>query len=174
MKQHGVARRQLRRRASIIRRTSNRCLLSARSGLDAPLVYDRRVAEQTSIPVFLAAILYWCMGLLVGAALGAVTSVLLTKNLRWRGIFKDGLAGSIGFLAGIAGVSLIPTPPHTVMYISNGNVETTTTFRYQHPLPVAFVVAALLPILRELYLFWRSRRMCPAGDGSHPTKTTAV
>ena len=136
-------------------------------------MYHRGVADQTSIPIVLFAVIYWCIGLLVGAATGSVTSLFLTKNLRWGAVFKDGLAGAVGFLAGIVAVALLPTQPHTVMYISNGNVETTTTFRYQHPYPVAFAAAVLLPLLRELFLFWRARRVRPAG-ASQPPKTTAA
>jgi hypothetical protein len=121
-------------------------------------VYDRRVFQHGSSAAIILGIVYWCVGLLVGAAVGAVTSLFLTKEVRMGNVFKDGLAGSVGFLAGVTGVALVPVPPHTVMYYSNGSVATTTTFRYQHPYPVAFAVACLLPLLRELYLLWRGRR----------------
>ena len=147
---------------SIIRRTSNGCFEGRRREVAAVrwlrhVVYDLRVADQASYPILLLAIIYWVMGLLVGAAAGSLASLLLAKDAKIRNIFKHGLAGSIGFLGAMVAVSLIRVQPHVTMYVSNGNVTTTTTFRYQHPLPIAFSAAILLPILRELYLFRTGR-----------------
>jgi hypothetical protein len=125
-------------------------------------VYDLCVTEQisgsASYPIVLLAIIYWVLGLLVGAAAGAVTSLFLTKDVKIRTIFKDGLAGAVGFLAAMLGVSMIPVQPHVVMVVSNGTVTTTTTFRYQHPFPIALAAAVVMAVLRELYLYWRARR----------------
>jgi hypothetical protein len=126
------------------------------------VVYHLGVAEKGSFPIMLLALVYWCLGLLAGAAAGAVASLLLARDVRIGNAFKDGLAGAVGFLAGMAGVALMRVEPRTVLYYSKGSVVTTTTFRYQHPYPVAFAAAILLAVLRELFLFWRARRDCAA------------
>jgi hypothetical protein len=128
------------------------------------VVYDRRVTEQSPYPIVVLTIIYWVLGLLVGAAAGAITSLCLTRDVKVGPIFKDGLAGAVGFLAAMLGVSMIPVEPHVVMMVSNGSVTTTTTFRYQHPFPIALGAAVVLGALREMYAFWRARRRRVTGS----------
>jgi membrane protein DedA with SNARE-associated domain len=76
------------------------------------------------------------IGMAIGAVAGSITSFVLRLGI--RGVQWDALLGSIGYVA----ATLIPWPRSS----TNHNVGTTI---------VTVALAAMLPILRELY---RSRK----------------
>jgi hypothetical protein len=92
-------------------------------------------------------------------AIGALTGLLvsLALKLKIRGIFKDGLLGSFGFLLGWIGAVFMPWPRNTIAYYVDGVLVTSTMNSYQHPVRLGFVVAVLLSLLHTLYRFKRSK-----------------
>ncbi len=109
-----------------------------------------------SYPVaFLFLIVYALAGLATGTLTGLFVSILL--RMERRGIFKDALLGSLGFLAGIIGCAFLPWPKNTITYYVGQTLVQSTASRYQHPVRVAFFAAVLPPLVRELYHFRRFR-----------------
>ena len=100
-------------------------------------------------------IFYVIVGLAAGLFIGLFAS--LASETEIRSLIKDGLLGSFGSLAGLMGTMLTPWPRSTVTYHMNGVIETITTRGYQHPERVAVVVAIVLPLIREIYVFKRSK-----------------
>ncbi len=100
-------------------------------------------------------IVYALAGLATGALTGFFVSILL--RMERRGLFKDALLGSLGFLAGVIGCAFVPWPKNTITYYVGQALVQSTARRYQHPVRVAFFAAVLLPLVRELYQFKRSR-----------------
>jgi hypothetical protein len=94
-----------------------------------------------------------------GIAMGAVTGILFSRlfRLKIQGIFKDGVLGSFGFLLGFIGTAFVPWPENTITYYVGQTLVTETMNRYQHPGRVGIVLAILLPLMRELYRFIRSK-----------------
>jgi membrane associated rhomboid family serine protease len=100
-------------------------------------------------------VFYVIVGMAAGLFVGLFAS--LVSKIEVRCLIKDGLLGLFGSLAGLMGTMLTPWPRNTVTYRMNGVIETVTTNGYRHPERVAVVVAVVLPLLRELYRFKRSR-----------------
>ncbi len=90
---------------------------------------------------------------LAGMAIGGLTAFLvsLAWKLSIRGIIKDGLLGSFGFLLGFFGAVVMPWHQNTITYYEGETLVSSTMNSYQHPIPVAFVIAGLLPLLHTLY-----------------------
>jgi hypothetical protein len=91
------------------------------------------------------AIIGFCVGTLIGMATGALTGTLACLYLRvqMRGLVKDALLGWLGlFLGYTACVTVFPT-------------NTVTSNAGPNPSFVAFLGAALFPLLREIYRFKR-------------------
>ena len=108
------------------------------------------------VPLVLCAI----GGMAIGALSGWLIS-LITK-CGTRGIGRDALLGSVGFLVGFIGTIYMPWHQNTITERFGGGSTVTTTVTttmntYQHPERVAVVIAVLLPLLHELYRFWRTR-----------------
>ncbi len=103
--------------------------------------------------------LYLAVYAVVGMAIGAITGwlvSLLTRGDRRR-LLKDALLGSFGYVAGFIGCIFMPWPRNTISYKLDGGTSVTSTMNtYQHPERVAIVIAVLLPLVHELYL-WRKR-----------------
>ncbi len=97
-----------------------------------------------------------CIGLLLGAGTGFLSSLAL--ELQRRGIWKDAILGLIAVPIGFILVSIIPVPQHTV-YARIGNWQTQQAAQqFQHPLVLAFILAATLPICRNVWRFRHQRR----------------
>ena len=97
---------------------------------------------------------------LLGSGIGAVTGWLVALITRSRpaALLKDGVLGSLGFLAGFFAAALMPWPRNTITYpLGSGTIAASTMNRYQHPERVAIFLAILLPLLNELYR-WRKRQ----------------
>ena len=108
------------------------------------------------IVVIIYLIAYAIFGMAIGALSGWLTS-LITK-CGPRGVLKDVFLGSLGYLAGLLGCALMPWPENTISEpLEGGGTMTSTMNAYQHPERVAIVMAALLPLLHELYRFKRAR-----------------
>jgi hypothetical protein len=93
------------------------------------------------------AVLFVVFGAFVGTAAGALTGALASFCFRlpMQGVLKrDSLLGLLGFIVGMA--ALILVPPLGLFFIK----------RFVDPYLVAWIVAALLPLVRELHRFRRS------------------
>ena len=104
-------------------------------------------------------ILYLVIEACAGMAIGALTGLLaaLVLKLKIRGIIKDGLLGSSGFLVGFIGTPFVPWHQNTITYLV-GNTEVTSTMNtYQHPGRVACAIAILLPLMRAMFRYKRER-----------------
>ena len=94
-----------------------------------------------------AAVLFLVVGALVATVVGTLTGALASLCLRlpMRGVLKaDSLLGVLGFIVGMA--TLILVRPLGLFFIN----------RFVDPYFVAWIVAALLPLVRELLRFGRS------------------
>jgi len=88
-----------------------------------------------------------------GLAIGAAVGWLISRYRMGieRKILTDAILGSLGFLAGFTGCTLVPWPQNTIIEpLSSGGTVATTMNRYQHPERVAVLIAVLLPLLYEL------------------------
>jgi uncharacterized membrane protein YeaQ/YmgE (transglycosylase-associated protein family) len=109
---------------------------------------------------FIVVIIYLLVYALAGMAIGAISGWLGSRITKCgpQGLLRDVFLGSFGYLAGFVGCMLIPWPENTVVeQLKEGGTVHTTMNRYQHPERVAIVIAALLPLLHELYRFRRKR-----------------
>jgi MFS family permease len=104
---------------------------------------------------FLFLIVYALAGLATGTLTGFFISIIL--RMERRELFKDALLGSLGFLTGVIGCALVPSPKNTITYYVGQTLVQSTASRYQHPVRVAFFAAVVLPLVRELYHFRRFR-----------------
>jgi hypothetical protein len=103
-------------------------------------------------------ILYTIGGMAIGAFSGWLTSVLTKCGP--RGVWWDALLGAVGFLGGFIGTIFMPWHENTISErLESGATVTTTMNTYQHPERLAVVVAILLPLLYELFRFWRTRTL---------------
>jgi hypothetical protein len=109
------------------------------------------------VVMVISLVVYALAGMGIGALTGWLTS-LITKCGQ-KGLLKDAFLGSFGYLAGFIGSISMPWPRNnTIMYRLEGGTEVSSTMNsYQHPERVAIVIAILLPLLRELYL-WKKRK----------------
>lgn len=104
--------------------------------------------EFVAIALFIAC----TIGALFGALCGLICSLLLRLDL--RGIWKDALLGVVAVPAALFLVFVIPWPENTInTEIGGGGQMQETMSRFQHPFLAAFVLAALLPALRQLYRY---------------------
>jgi H+/Cl- antiporter ClcA len=101
-------------------------------------------------------VLYAIAGMVIGALGGWLVS--LATKCGPRGVRKDSLLGSFGFLAGFIGTIFMPWHENTISKRLEGGILMTSTMNtYQHPERVAVVFALLLPLLHELYRLRRER-----------------
>jgi len=112
-------------------------------------------------------VIYAFGGMAIGALTGFVVSLALKLGI--RGIIKDGVLGFFGFLLGCIGATFMPWPRNTISYYVDGTLVTSTMNSYQHPIPVGFVVAVLLPLLHTLYRFKRSKDFAKDASGQGAT-----
>ncbi len=92
------------------------------------------------------------VGLLIGLLSGFLSSVVLKPHV--RALLKDGLLGALGSTIGFFVSDNMPWPRNTVTTsIGDHGVSQITMNRFQHPEMVAFAVAALVPVFRQLYRF---------------------
>jgi hypothetical protein len=102
-------------------------------------------------------LLYCASGLAIGAACGRLVS-FASRSHRSKTLHDSSL-GLLGFWIGFFGAIYMPWHENTVTErLAVGGIETTTMNSYQHPVRIAIVVAALLPILYEIYRFRRARK----------------
>jgi hypothetical protein len=97
---------------------------------------------------------------LIGAVLGVLSGLLssLILKLSLRGTWKDAVLGAVAVPIGFALVFITPWPENTARRPIGGGVEMTETTRmFPHPLLFAYILAAILPVLRNLYRFRRAR-----------------
>jgi hypothetical protein len=114
------------------------------------------VVSASPILAIIVLIMYAIGGMAIGALSGRLTSLITRCGP--TGIWMDALLGSGGFLAGLVVAVFMPWHENTISeQLEGGTTITTTTNTYQHPQRIAIVMAVLLPLLHELYRFWRMR-----------------
>ena len=102
-------------------------------------------------------LLYCAAGLTIGAACGWLVSFASRSNR--SKVRHDSAFGLLGFWIGFFGAIYMSWHENTVIErLAGGGIETTTMNSYQHPVRVAIVVAALLPILYEIYRLRQARK----------------
>jgi hypothetical protein len=90
------------------------------------------------------------VGMLIGFLTGFFISFFL--KLRVRALLKDALLGAVGSTMGFFVSSNMPWSRNTITEsIRDHGVAQITMNRFQYPEIVAFSLAAILPILRQLY-----------------------
>lgn len=97
---------------------------------------------------------------LIGAIVGACSGFLmaLVMRLGYGDKWKDALLGGFGSLTGWFGAIFLPWQQWTVHRpIVGGGEMTETTSAFPHPFLAAWVVAALLPVLRGFWNFAKSK-----------------
>jgi hypothetical protein len=92
------------------------------------------------------------IGLVVGALTGFFGCLLLRLKIRFRDVVTDGILGAIAFPLVFAGISIVPWQ-NTITYHVGDTLVTSTMTSYQHPDLVAYTVAILLPLSREVHRF---------------------
>lgn len=105
------------------------------------------------------------LSLVVGAAIGALIA-LIADRISQRGkpaLVVDTILGAIGFTGGAIGFAFLPAIQHSTTTRAGGLIIHTTTRNYSEAYQLAFGVAALLPILYEMYRYRRARRDSRAG-----------
>ena len=120
-----------------------------------------------SFVVALAVVAYAFVGMATGALTGILAS--LAFRLKVRGVIKNGLLGSFGFLLGFIGAVFMPWPRNTITYYVDGTLVTSTMNSYQHPIRVGFLIAVLLPLLHTLYRFKGSKDIDKRASGREAT-----
>ena len=96
------------------------------------------------------------IGAVVGVVSGLLSSVILRIGL--HGIWKNAMLGAIAIPIGYILATITPVPHHTIYTPNGGGGETAEIVgRFQHPLIVAFILAAILPALRSLYRLRQTR-----------------
>ncbi|HML15617.1 MAG TPA: hypothetical protein VK419_01275 [Bryobacteraceae bacterium] len=108
--------------------------------------------SEAAWPIFLEAV----VGLAVGALIGMLVRILRRQPM--TGVLADAALGALGFVGGAVGSVLMPYKQNTVTYHVGNTIVRTTTRRYQHPYRAAFVLAIALPVVWELFRYFRSRR----------------
>lgn len=89
-------------------------------------------------------------GAVLGVASGLLSALIWRLNL--RGAWKDAVLGAIAIPVGFLLVFITPWPENTVRTtFGDGRYVDTTMHQFQHPFAVAFVLAATLPVLRQLF-----------------------
>jgi hypothetical protein len=92
------------------------------------------------------------IGMVVGALIELLASLVLRLKIRLRDIVTDGVLGALGFPLAFTVVMLIPWQ-NTITYRVGNTLVTSTMNHYQNPDLVAYSAAILLPILREIRRF---------------------
>jgi uncharacterized membrane protein YjjB (DUF3815 family) len=94
------------------------------------------------------------VGLLIGSFTGFLISIVLKPHVRT--LLKDALLGALGSTIGFFVSDNMPWPRNTVTTsIGDHGVSQITMNRFQYPEIVAFAVAALLPVLHQLFYRFR-------------------
>jgi MFS family permease len=108
------------------------------------------------------------LSLVVGAATGAFIA-LIAERISRRGkpaLVVDGILGAIGYAGGAIGLGFLPAMQHSTTTRAGDLIIHTTTRNYGEAYRVAFGVAALLPVLYEMYRYQRARREGKSGAES--------
>ena len=97
------------------------------------------------------------MAMVIGLLGGFLLSRVL--KLEKTGLWKDGLLGGLGGVGGFIAAIKIPWPENTMSAVaSDGKVVQTTMHQFQHPFVVAYIFAAALPLLHQLYRLRQQRQ----------------
>jgi uncharacterized membrane protein YeaQ/YmgE (transglycosylase-associated protein family) len=97
------------------------------------------------------------IGMLIGLLTGWLSSIIL--KLHVGGFLKNALLGGLGSTIGFFASNNVPWPRNTVSTsLGDHGVARITMNRFQYPEIVAFIVAALFPIVRQIYRLRRSRQ----------------
>jgi hypothetical protein len=97
------------------------------------------------------------IGAVFGVLSGLLSAVILRLGL--RGAWKDALLGAIAVPIGFFLAVITPLPQYTIYTpIGGGGEMEETVSRFQHPFLAAFILAAILPALRNLYRLRQSRK----------------
>ncbi len=107
------------------------------------------------------------LSLVVGAATGALVA-LIADRISQRGkpaLLVDTILGAIGFAGGAIGLGFLPAIQRSTTTRAGGLIIHTTTRNYSEAYQLAFGVAALVPILYEVFRYRRAR-----GDGQTGAK----
>jgi MFS family permease len=108
------------------------------------------------------------LSLVVGAATG-VFIALIAERISRRGkpaLVVDAILGAIGYAGGAIGLAFLPAIQHSTTTRAGGLIVHTTTRNYSEAYQMAFGVAALLPVLYEMYRHRRARRDGKSGAES--------
>jgi MFS family permease len=100
------------------------------------------------------------LSLVVGAATGILIG-LIADRISQRGkpaLVVDTILGAIGFTGGAIGLAFLPAMQHSTTTRAGGIIVHTTTRNYSEAYQWAFCVAALLPVMYEMYRYQRARR----------------
>jgi hypothetical protein len=108
--------------------------------------------SQAAWPLFLEAV----VGMALGSMIGILVRIFRKEPL--KGVIVDSALGAVGFVGGTLGTLMVPYTENTVTYHVGNEIVRTTTRRYQHPYQVAFLLAIALPVMWELFRYFRSRR----------------
>lgn len=107
--------------------------------------------SQAAWPLFLEAV----VGLALGSMVGILVRIFRKQPL--TGVIVDSALGAVGFVGGAIGALMLPYRENTVTYRVSGAIVRTTTRRYQHPYQAAFLLSIALPVMWELFRYFRSR-----------------
>ena len=113
-----------------------------------------------------AIVFFWVAATLAGMVTGLICGSLLARVLKIDliGMWKDALLGGIGVFLGFFLTINMPWPENTITTIQrDGKVMQSTMHQFQHPFFVAYLFAAILPALHQLYRLrqgrWPGRQM---------------
>jgi hypothetical protein len=96
------------------------------------------------------------LGVLIGVLSGLLTSLIL--RLDRKGFWKDALLGGIATFVGLFAAYTVPWPEHIIYTpIGGGGEMSEISYRFPYPFLVAYVFAAILPIMRQLYRLKRPK-----------------
>jgi hypothetical protein len=116
-------------------------------------------------PIATGAIVFFGVAAAVaGMVTGLLCGFLFARILKLNntGIWKDALLGGIGVFVGFFLTISMPWPENTITTIqSDGKVMQSTMHQFRHPFLVAYIFAALLPALHQLYRLRQLTHKCP-------------
>lgn len=88
--------------------------------------------------------------MMIGTLAGFLISLAI--RLGRKGLWKDAALGGVGMLVGLFASFTLPWPENTITTrLEGGRVMQETTRHFPYPFPVAYVVAAMLPIAHHVY-----------------------